>query len=541
MDEAAINGTTTAPGGDTTKANDGSSQSNAGNTQPQPGAGGTALPTTHASYPNPQQPSAAGGNVNHQQPNMTASNANSGDQPNGNPAAGDLTNGNTAGNNQNTGDQNNTSNGNPSSSASDKEKSAATVDPELQAARRAAAELLANTQQAVTCGTSPAPCLENVDRRVILEAFQMLNRAYAAKLGEHDAVQQRANTIQQELNKFASQHTVRHDVPSKLNDSDKPPSVLPARKPSRMPSIDKWDGRDKTKSVNTFLSDIEMYADVYSQVFAKALGIHTTGEVRESWELELKLWRQSGLYETVCDNRDFIKKEFKHMIGFIDEDDDAYKIKQQFAKGQVRQKNEHTVQQYFAHFENKRLIAGLSEEIAIPFFIQGLKGELKPSCQRDVHGKPFNTLSDLLRHAQGEEVKHALLNPARVNFIKGRDDDRQSNNRGRGRGPKGGRGSYRHVQGNQGKRNNGYSGHKRERDGNDYANQDNRPNKGGPSGSRGGNSSGDKYCIICKKKGHTVDNCWFNARVNPNGSCKPMQGKGPNPNNDNSGGNGMTA
>lgn len=100
------------------------------------------------------------------------------------------------------------------------------------------------------------------------------------------------------------------------------------------------------------------------------------------------------------DDPDFVKSEFKRMIGYVDEDEDTAQVALEMAQGAIKQQANETVQEYFAKFEEKRVLCGgVDGQYAIAKFTCGLKPALSRLCQRDVHGLPFKSLESALRHA----------------------------------------------------------------------------------------------------------------------------------------------
>lgn len=310
-------------------------------------------------------------------------------------------------------------------------------------------------------------------------------------------------------------------------------------KPRRMPEVAKWDGRDPFRHPNTFLLDCELYSDVYSQTLMNVIALNTTGEVREAWEQKRRTWSRSAVHRELMKDHAFLKAEFKSMIGFVDEDEDEYKVRHSFASGGIKQTKDQTVQQYFAFFENKRVLAGFDATVAIPFFLNGLKPALSAVCQRDVHGRPFATLVDALKHAQGEEIKLNLTSRANVNaaFVQSRKGGNQRNDN-RNRGPRGDT--------NKGGRANTNTNHH-------HNNKGGRGNQSGGKRERSNDNSGEGRfahapCDVCGSTHHQRRNCndprakrFKKGRGGGNGSCKPMQGEHDGDNNNNNNGSDMAA
>lgn len=246
----------------------------------------------------------------------------------------------------------------------------------------------------------------------------------------------------------------------------------------KLPPLKKWDGKCPGRKADTFLDDVECYADYDMQERTRALQLYLEGMVREGWEMVKKRW--NGVQPAWPE----VRLQFKRMVG-QQYDITADIVRRDMIDHKLTQKGAHSVTDFRVEFESKLVyVNDVSEAMAAAYFVAGLKPSLKALCQTDATGKAFATLNDAAEFAVGKERELALHNSGRVAAVQGNAGfgGRGSGGRTSGRGGRtSGRGGYRPPP--------PYTGNKRPR--------------GGPYPPR----RDQLICYNCGRPGHRAADC----------------------------------
>jgi hypothetical protein len=206
-----------------------------------------------------------------------------------------------------------------------------------------------------------------------------------------------------------------------------------SRHKAKLPPLKKWDGKCPGRKADTFLDDVELYADHDMQDRQLSLQTYLEGMVREGWEMVKRRW--NGVVPPWAE----IRVQFKRMVGQqYDVSGDV--VRRELVDHKITQKSGQSVTDFRVEFESKLVyVTDISEPMAAAYFVTGLRPALKALCQTDATGKAFATLNDAAEFAVGKERELALHPGGRVSYVQ---EARGYNNRTGARGGDGSGGGY---------------------------------------------------------------------------------------------------